>query len=154
MRPDVVGLVSPAFDQHLGFQDRLEDLSVEQLVTEFPIERFNVPVLPRGPWLDVESSHVELLEPCSDGNRGELRAVVRANEFGRTSESEELREPIKDMITGEPSLDIDREALPGVFVDQREHRNGSSIVGAIEDEIIAPNVTPSLGATPNAGSRV
>jgi hypothetical protein len=31
-------MVSPAFDEHLGLLECVEDLSIEQLVPEFPIE--------------------------------------------------------------------------------------------------------------------
>jgi hypothetical protein len=34
VRPDGVVLSSPAFDEHLGFPERVEDLALQQLVAE------------------------------------------------------------------------------------------------------------------------
>ena len=52
MWPDRIVMVSPAFDEHLGLLQRVEDLSIEQLVSELPIEGLVEPVLPRASGLD------------------------------------------------------------------------------------------------------
>ncbi len=42
MRPERVVLMSPALDQDLGLQQRIEELAVEKLGAELPIERFHI----------------------------------------------------------------------------------------------------------------
>ncbi len=44
VRADVVVLVPPAFDQHSGLLERVEDLAVEQLVSELADQRLDVAV--------------------------------------------------------------------------------------------------------------
>ena len=45
MRPDGVVVLPPAFDQHLGFVQRGEDLAVEKLVTQLAVEALVVAIL-------------------------------------------------------------------------------------------------------------
>ena len=47
MRTDGVVVTAPAFDDDLGFTQRVEDLAVEQFVTQARIKTFDKAVLPR-----------------------------------------------------------------------------------------------------------
>lgn len=73
MRPDGVVFPPPAFDEHLGLPERVEDLSFQQLVAELAVERFDVAVLPGTARFDVERLDVDPLEPLPDLGRRELR---------------------------------------------------------------------------------
>ena len=42
VRPDGVVLSSPAFDEHLGLPERVEDFTLQQFVAELAVERFDV----------------------------------------------------------------------------------------------------------------
>ena len=66
MRPDRVVMVSPAFDEHLRLLQCVEDLSIEQLVSEFPIEWLVVSVLPWASGFDEQRLNVETREPAPD----------------------------------------------------------------------------------------
>ena len=58
-----VVMMSPSFDQHLGFTERGEDLGVQQLVPEFTVEAFVVAVFPGAPRRDVEGFDPNLGQP-------------------------------------------------------------------------------------------
>jgi len=45
VRTDRVVVPSPGFDQHLGFGEAVEDLTVEKLVAQRPVEALVVAVL-------------------------------------------------------------------------------------------------------------
>jgi hypothetical protein len=47
VRSNCVEVVPPAFDQDLGFAQRVEDLAVEQLISEAGIEALTIAVFPR-----------------------------------------------------------------------------------------------------------
>ena len=79
MRPDRVVVLAPVLDQHLGLLEGVEDLTIEQLIPELPIEALVLAVLPGAPRLDLEGLDAEPGEPVSNGLGGELRAIVRAN---------------------------------------------------------------------------
>ena len=46
MRPDFVVVPAPSFDDHLCFEERVKDLSAEQLVAHLSVERLAVTVNP------------------------------------------------------------------------------------------------------------
>lgn len=54
MRPHRIVVIPPPIDQDLGFSKRVEDLAVEQLVTQFAVEALNESVLPRTPRLNIQ----------------------------------------------------------------------------------------------------
>jgi len=48
----VVVVFAPLIDQYLGLEWYGEDLSVEQFVSKFPVEAFDIVILSRAPWFD------------------------------------------------------------------------------------------------------
>ena len=79
MGPEGIVLLPPSLDKHLGLRQRVEQLPVQELVPEFPVQRLHISVLPGAAWLDKESSHIQTLEPVPDQLRRELGAVVAAD---------------------------------------------------------------------------
>ena len=63
MRPDSVVVLTPLFDHDLCFLQRIEDLSVQQLVTQLAFERPAVAVLPGAPPRDVERRGPHATDP-------------------------------------------------------------------------------------------
>jgi hypothetical protein len=45
--------MSPALDQDLGLEQRIEELAIEKLGAEFPAERFDMTILPRASGLEL-----------------------------------------------------------------------------------------------------
>jgi hypothetical protein len=69
VRSDGVVVGAPAFGQYPQFLDRVEDLRVEELISEFRVERFAVAVLPWRAGFDVQclcAGVGEPLHPLSD----------------------------------------------------------------------------------------
>ncbi len=69
--------LQPSLYQILCFQERGEDLSVQQFVSQLAIERFIIAVFPGTPRLDKQGLHFPPVEPVSDGLSRKLRAIVR-----------------------------------------------------------------------------
>lgn len=61
--PEGVVFHSPTLDEYLCFSEGIEDLSVQQFVSQFAVEAFAVAVFPRATGLDVEGSHACSLKP-------------------------------------------------------------------------------------------
>jgi hypothetical protein len=57
---------TPLFDQYLCLLDRVEDLSIQQLISQLAVERFNVAILPGAAGLDVERFHPQVRQPVPD----------------------------------------------------------------------------------------
>jgi hypothetical protein len=79
MWSDCVVVLSPAFNEHLCLLQCVEDLAIEQLISELAVEAFIVAVLPGAAWLDVESLDADPAEPSPNRLGGELGPVVRAD---------------------------------------------------------------------------
>ena len=75
----MVVVMAPALDENLGFEEGVEDLTVEQLVAQLAVEAFIVAILPGASGLDVEGLHTDPGEPGLDGLGRELAAVVATN---------------------------------------------------------------------------
>ena len=54
-------MVSPAFDEGLGFAEIIEDFSGQKFISEFGVEALTVAVLPRACWRDVKRCDADAL---------------------------------------------------------------------------------------------
>jgi hypothetical protein len=52
MRAVRIVVASPAFDEDLGFVQRIEEFPVQQFIPQLPVKGLDVPVLPRTTRLD------------------------------------------------------------------------------------------------------
>ena len=76
MRPDLVVLLPPELDQDLRLLQRVEDLSVQQLIAQLPVEALDVPVLPRRTRLDEQRLYLDVLEPSMPLSRLKVRRAT------------------------------------------------------------------------------
>src|SRR5215204_5067702 len=77
VRPDLVVLPLPLPPQHARLQHAPELLSLQELVSQFAVERLRIPVLPRRPRLDVQRLDLRCRQPGPQRLGNELRPVVR-----------------------------------------------------------------------------
>jgi hypothetical protein len=61
----------------------------------------------------------------------------------------EICEAMEHVIGVEPSLHQDGEPLPTEFIDDRQHLEGTTIVGAVCYEVIGPDVVAMGGPEPD-----
>lgn len=111
-------------DHDLGLFQRVEDLAVEQLVTESGIEAFDVTVLPRRAGLDEGRPGSDRGDPAPDGLGDELRAVVGPDESRGTAQDEQVGQHVDHVGRRELAADPDRQALPGELVQSACGRRG------------------------------
>ncbi len=69
-------MLAPSLDQHLGLPEGIEDLSVEQFVSQLAIEALVVAVLPWTAGLDVEGFDANAAKPLAHRFGLKLRTVV------------------------------------------------------------------------------
>ena len=63
MRPNGIVVTAPTLDYDLGFPQRVEDLAIEQFVTQAGIEALDVAVLPRTAGFDVGRLRPDCADP-------------------------------------------------------------------------------------------
>src|SRR5580704_6747266 len=84
MRPALIILDSPGFDNDSGFQQRAKDFPVQTFIAQLVMEALDEGLLPRCSWLDVDGFYVIIGHPIADGVSDELRAVVAAQMLGHS----------------------------------------------------------------------
>lgn len=150
MRADGVVVPPPLFDDDLGFSQRVEDLTVEQLVSELAVEAFIVAVLPRAAWFDEERADAQPGEPFAKRRGDELRAVVGPDVGRRSMLLEQVRHGLKDVLGMEPAGRADGQAFPRILVNHGQQAKLAAVMGAILHEVVGPDVMPILRPQPHA----
>jgi hypothetical protein len=152
VRPPGVVLHSPLLDHDLCLSERVKNLPVQAFISQLPVEAFAVSVLPRTSGFDVQRSCPHFPQPLPQIFRNELRAIVRTNVFRGSPEQHHIRQRFNHLIAAQSSRHSNRQALPRVFVDHRQHADRSSIVRHGAYEIVAPHVIRPLGPQPHTRS--
>ena len=120
MRPDAIVGLSPGLHKHLRLVQRVQHLSVQKLIPHLADERLDIAILPRASRLDEQRRHVQPGKPLSDSLSRELRAIIRSDIFGQAFRKEQLIKLVQDIPGPDLAGRMERETLPGVFVDFRK----------------------------------
>ena len=131
---------------------RVEDLAIEQLIAKAGVEALDVAVLPRTAPLDIGSLGADSGDPSLDGLGDELRSVVGADVTGDAAQDEEVGQNVDHIDRLELAGDTDRQAFMGELVEHVEHAILASVVGAVLDEVVGPDVIALLRPQPDARS--
>ena len=146
MRPDRVVVTPPAFDDDLSLAQRVEDFAIEQFIAQACVEALDVAVLPGAARRDVGGLCADRSDPFLHSLGDELRAIVGTDVAGHAAQDEEIGQHIDDIDGLELAVDPDRQAFMGELVDDVEHSVLPSIVGAVLDKVVGPDVIAVLGA--------
>ena len=152
MRPDRIVMAPPAFDDDLSFSEGVEDLAIEQLIAKTGVEALDIAVLPRTARFDIGSLGADSGDPFLHGLGDELRSVVGPDMTGNAAQDEQVRQNVDDIDCFELAGDTGRQAFVGKLVNDIEHPISASIVGAVLDKIVGPDVITVLRAQPNTRS--
>ena len=98
MRPDVVVVVAPLFDDDLCFFQRVEQLAVQQLVAQPAVEALVVAVFPRAAGFDKCSPDAQLVQPVPEHLRRELAAIVGTDVVGNAFGNEQVAQSVEHII--------------------------------------------------------
>ena len=135
-----VVMMSPSFDQHLGFTERGEDLGVQQLVPEFTVEAFVVAVFPGAPRRDVEGFDPNLGQPFPHRRGHELRTVIRSDVIWRAMLGEQIGQARQHVVAPEPPRHRQGQAFLRILVDHRQDAERPTVMGLVLHEVIAPDM--------------
>ncbi len=152
MRPDRIVMAPPAFDDDLSFSEGVEDLAIEQLIAKAGVEALDVAVLPRTAPLDIGSLGADSGDPSLDSLGDELRSVVGPDVTGNAAQDEQVGQNVDDIDCFELAGDTGRQAFVSKLVNDIEHAISASIVGAVLDKVVGPDVIAVLRPQPDARS--
>ena len=138
MRPAGIVIEPPSFNDPACHRQAMEDVLVEALVTEAPVEAFDKRVLDRLSGRDVVPFAAALLLPVHEGVRSELSAVVADDHqrllAGRDDGIELTRHP----SARDGRVDDQRQALAGEVIDYDEHPEAAPVGQHVRHEVEAP----------------
>src|SRR5271167_3553683 len=140
MRPPRVVFHSPFLDHDLRLSQRVENLSVQAFIPQLPVEALAVTVLPRTARLDVECSRSQISQPLPKFPGHELRTIVRSNILWNSTPAHHIGQRLDDLIAPKSSSYSNRQALPRVFIDHRQHADHSPVMSHRTHEVVAPHV--------------
>src|SRR6266851_4017959 len=140
VRPDSVVLAPPPSCFAAGIGHRFEFLAIQELVTQSAMKRLDEAILPRTRRRHRDCFRSRLWKPTGQDLTDELRAVVAADPRRRSAATYHARQHPAHVRPGHRRADVERQALPSIFVHQREPLERTSVGGAIDDEIARPHV--------------
>ena len=115
MRTHGVVVPSPSLDHNLGLVERVEDLPVEQFVTQFSVEGFAVAILPGAARFDIGGLGSDGRNPFPKCRCHELWAVIGTDVRWNPALYEEVRQHIDDVRSLEFTSHSNSQALACVL---------------------------------------
>ena len=152
MRPARIVVTSPALDDDLGLSKREEDFAIEELIPQPGVEALDEAVLPGTSRCDVCGAGTNRRDPVLDGFGDELRTVIRSNVLRYAAQDEQVGQGIDHIDGLQFAINPDRQAFVSELVDDVEHAELASIMGALLEEVVGPDVVAALGPQPDARS--
>ena len=138
-------VVAPrALDDDLSLRQCVEDLSIEQFVTQTSIKALDVSVLPGAAGLDVGGLGTDSFDPLLHRLGHELRTIIGADVTRDATQDEQVGQHVDHVDSLELAVDTDRQAFVGELVEDIEHAEPAAVMGAILDEVIGPHMIGML----------
>src|SRR5271156_1271487 len=150
VRPPCVVLHSPLLDHDLCLLQRVKDLSIQAFIPQLPIEALAVTVLPGTTRLDIQRSRSHVPQPLPKFLGDELRTVVGPDVLWGSSPEHHIGQRLDYLVAPQSSSYSNRQALPRVFIDHRQHTDRSAIMSHGAHEVVAPHVIRPLWPQPHA----
>ena len=119
MRPTLIILDPPGFDNDSGFQQRAKDFPVQTFISQLIMEALDEGLFPGCSRLDVDGFDLVVGHPISDGVGDKLRAVVAAQMFGRSVAFNRCLDHGDGIERTDGPGDMGGQTFLGVFVQKR-----------------------------------
>ena len=157
VRPNAVVFSPPPCGFGPSVAHRLERLALRELVSQPTVERFDEGVLPGTGRRHRDRASTHVRQPLRQRRADELRSVVAANPRRCATSADDPGQHPSHIRSGRRRADRERQALPSIFVQQRQPLECSSVDRPIRDKIVRPNIVLEprrlVGATVGAGTR-
>jgi len=138
MRPYVIVMAPPDFDEDSSFGAAAEPFHAQAFVAELAVEALVVAVLPRLAWIDQRGVDLRLGEPLQDRLAHELGAIVRAQERRRTVRADQSGEHVDHAGGADAARHVDGMALPRELVDDGQTFDLPPVGTGIVNEVVGP----------------
>ena len=140
MRPGRDVVMAPLLDDDAGLRQRVEHLTIEQLVAHSGVEALNVAIFPRRAGFNIGRPGTDRADPISYFPGNELRPVVGTNVFRRTTQDEQVGQGIDDIRGVKLACKADHQRLLCKLIDDVEDAVSASVMRAVLHEVIGPHM--------------
>ena len=130
----------PFFNKYLGLLQSIENLTIEQFVSELPIETLNITVFPGTTWCNKKRLDTKPFEPLANDLCRELWSVIRTDMLRGTMLDKELGKAVQNIIRLQSPLYDNRQALPAILVYHCQNLYRPPIMGTLCHKIIRPDM--------------
>ncbi len=154
MRPDIVVVASPPFDQDLRFTQAVEDLTVQKFVSEPCVEALAVSVFRRRTRHNERGFRAYGSDSCPHLFGDKLCAIVRTYVFGWPSQDEQISQGIDHVGRIELTLYADHQRLLSELLDDVERAEDPPVVGPVLDDVTSLDMVGSFRPQPDTRATV
>ena len=128
VRPNLVVVFPPFGGLAPSFKNSQEVMSVEQLVTNLSVQRFDLSILGRFAGIDEVQLDRSFSAPPQHGVARELRSVVKTDCLGEAAFKSEILKTANDVVASKGEPDLQSETFASEIVDDRDRPNISAFV--------------------------
>lgn len=107
-------------DEKTGFVEGTEPILADAVVAEGAVEGFNDGILRGFAGLDVVDGDTGGLSEEVESSAGKLGTIIRGDDLRQAAGSRELIEDGDDRGTADGAIEVKRQALAGVVIDEGE----------------------------------
>src|ERR1700722_1165045 len=140
MGSDAVVFAPPPAGFSAGIRHRFEFLAIQKFVAQSAVEGLDEAILPGTRPRHRDRIRSGLRKPGRQNRADELRAVVAADPGRASAAAHYSRQHASHLGAGHRNVRVQRQALPSIFVHQRQPLERTSVRRAIVDEVVRPHV--------------
>ena len=145
----MVVLAAVVLHDYAGFGQRPELLPVEALVAQASMETLDEAILPRTAGLDIDRLDLVGGQPSLDFLGDKLGTIVTPQVGGRSVLGDGPPDPFEHIAALESTVGPQHMTLTGVFVQDRQHAQGSASRGGNRVDAVAPALPRCSGLLGN-----
>ena len=136
----MIVLLSPIFNDDLCLMPVGEDPAIETFSAKLTVEALDKRVLPWTTGLDVQGAALPIAQPLLQGVGDKFRTIVAAQVVGCAPQQKEPFQLLDDLARRDGAGDVNRQALPRVLVEHRQHPQLATALGAGFQKVIGPDL--------------
>ena len=145
MRAEIVVVITPSAERLACMGEALEDLFIEELVAQTPIETFDEGVLRRLAGSDVMPADAVLILPFEHRTAGELSPIVADDRCWLAVEADDRIELAGHALTGDRRIGDQAEGFAREVIDNREDAEPAPGPEHIGEKVEAPALRRTRG---------
>ncbi len=124
MWSDGIVLLPPAFHNDPCFQDCIKDLSVQEFVPKFSVERFDIAVLPWTSRFNEQRLNSQPAQPSTRDLCNKLRTVVGTKMRWRSVYEKQIRQLLHHIVGRDLPRHVRQQTLAREIIDRGGVRGG------------------------------